>query len=87
MSKTCLRKYSDGLICIISPYTIGGKELEKTNNNNSISHSILFLQIEIISYFHTMAKTLIITGGAGFIGSHVVRLFVNKYPDYNIWMH
>ncbi len=29
-------------------------------------------------------KTIIITGGAGFIGSHVVRLFVNKYPDYNI---
>ena len=25
-----------------------------------------------------------ITGGAGFIGSHVVRLFVNKYLDYNI---
>src|ERR1700712_753328 len=31
-----------------------------------------------------MSKTLIITGGAGFIGSHVVRLFVNKYPDYKI---
>jgi dTDP-glucose 4,6-dehydratase len=31
-----------------------------------------------------MTKTLIITGGAGFIGSHVVRLFVNKYPDYRI---
>src|ERR1700761_6739133 len=31
-----------------------------------------------------MKKTLLITGGAGFIGSHVVRLFVQKYPDYNI---
>ena len=31
-----------------------------------------------------MNKTIIITGGAGFIGSHVVRLFVNKYPDYRI---
>lgn len=29
-------------------------------------------------------KTILITGGAGFIGSHVVRLFVNKYPDYQI---
>ncbi|HEY8398377.1 MAG TPA: dTDP-glucose 4,6-dehydratase [Flavihumibacter sp.] len=31
-----------------------------------------------------MKKTLLITGGAGFIGSHVVRLFVQKYPDYKI---
>jgi dTDP-glucose 4,6-dehydratase len=31
-----------------------------------------------------MQKTLLITGGAGFIGSHVVRLFVNKYPEYRI---
>lgn len=28
---------------------------------------------------------ILITGGAGFIGSHVVRLFVNKYPDYTIY--
>ena len=31
-----------------------------------------------------MSKTILITGGAGFIGSHVVRLFANKYPDYKI---
>ncbi len=29
-------------------------------------------------------KTILITGGAGFIGSHVVRLFVRKYPEYKI---
>jgi dTDP-glucose 4,6-dehydratase len=31
-----------------------------------------------------MKKTILITGGAGFIGSHVVRRFVNKYPEYLI---
>lgn len=29
-------------------------------------------------------RNILITGGAGFIGSHTVRLFVNKYPDYRI---
>jgi len=32
-----------------------------------------------------MNENILITGGAGFIGSHVVRLFVNKYPHYNIY--
>jgi len=31
-----------------------------------------------------MSKKILITGGAGFIGSHVVRRFVNQYPDYHI---
>ena len=31
-----------------------------------------------------MKRNILITGGAGFIGSHVGRLFVNKYPDYRI---
>ena len=32
----------------------------------------------------TYKKKILVTGGAGFIGSHLIRLFVNKYPDYQI---
>ena len=32
-----------------------------------------------------MKKNILITGGAGFIGSHVVKLFVKKYPNYHIF--
>jgi dTDP-glucose 4,6-dehydratase len=32
----------------------------------------------------TITRTILLTGGAGFIGSHLTRLFVNKYPDYKI---
>ena len=33
----------------------------------------------------TMGKNILITGGAGFIGSHVVRLMVTRYPAYQIF--
>lgn len=41
------------------------------------------LAIFVLKFFNCM-KNILITGGAGFIGSHLVRLMVNKYPQYNI---
>ena len=45
---------------------------------------VSFSTLVILNYFRNMEKTLLITGGAGFIGSHVVRLFVQQYPNYRI---
>lgn len=37
------------------------------------------------SRFDMAKRNILITGGAGFIGSHVVRLFVTEHPDYHIY--
>lgn len=50
--------------------------------------TLSFIRPAYFTYFcaqsNIMSKHILITGGAGFIGSHVVRLFVNKYPQYRI---
>ena len=51
----------------------------------TIHHSLLITQYSLLTtHSSLMSKTIIITGGAGFIGSHVVRLFVTRYPEYRI---
>src|SRR5690554_1609998 len=46
--------------------------------------SASFFQNSKHKFTDYMKKSILITGGAGFIGSHVVQLFVQKYPDYKI---
>lgn len=52
---------------------LGGEEYRRDNVN-----------FEQLYANYKTVKNILITGGAGFIGSHVVRLFCTKYPDYNI---
>jgi dTDP-glucose 4,6-dehydratase len=46
---------------------------------------VLVRKLVRIICFKLMKKNILITGGAGFIGSHVVRLFVDKYSNYQIY--
>ncbi len=46
---------------------------------------LLCLTTKLVGFKKIKMKKILITGGAGFIGSHVVRLFVEKYPDYHIY--
>src|SRR5207302_10320546 len=52
--------------------------------NSSSKYILVIRNNSKLSIMNNSDKTIIITGGAGFIGSHVVRLFINKYQSYKI---